>query len=353
MTARRRVAVLGAGGFVGAELLRLVALHPRLELAVAVSASHAGRAVGEVHPGLAPWTDVVFTPPDELDPGDLASGPWALMAALPHGETMTRLPALLTALADADLQVVDLGADFRLRDPAVWEAAYGTPHAAPALLDDFVYGLPELHRQQLAGTRRVANPGCFATAAALALLPFAAGSWRVQSIAITAMTGSSGAGISPRATTHHPLRASNLQAYAPLGHRHQPEIAQSWRAAGGQPEVPLGFVPYMAPIVRGIALCAQLTLAAPTTTAAVAEQLAAYYAEAPFVRVVDGPPGVRDVWGSNRCELAAVADGRLTAVTAALDNLVKGAAGQALQNLNLMNGWPETEGLLLPPPSPA
>ena len=352
MTAGRRVAVLGAGGFVGGELLRLVALHPRLELEIAASASLAGRPVGEVLPGLAPFTEAVFSDPAELDPAQLADGPWALLTALPHGEAMVRLAALLAALGDADLQVVDLGADFRLADGATWEATYGSPHAAPALLAEFVYGLPELNRTKIAAARRVANPGCFATAAALALLPFAAGPWTVQSAAVTAMTGSSGAGIAARHTTHHPLRASNLQAYSPLAHRHQPEIAQSWRAAGGDPTVPLGFVPHMAPLVRGIALCAQLTVAETVSGEAAAGRLADFYADAPFVRVLRQPPGVREVWGSNRCELAATAAGRLIAVTAVLDNLVKGAAGQALQNLNLMNRWPETEGLLLPPPTP-
>ncbi len=348
----REVAILGAGGYVGGELLRLVLTHPHLRLAAALSDSHAGRPIGEVHPGLAPHTDLVFTSAASWPSQGLRDGAWTVLAALDHGVSLERLPALLDRVAGADLQMVDMSGDFRLRDPAAYERFYGRPHTAVDRLEEFVYGLPELNREAIRSARRVANPGCFATAVSLALLPAAAAGWPLRGVAVDGMTGSSGAGVGPRPTTHHPRRANNLQAYRPLGHQHLPEIRQSWAAAGGDDAIDISFVPHMAPMVRGIVVSAHILLVRPVGEAEVRERYDAFYADAPFVRMTPDPPGVVDVWGSNRCDLCVTARGAVVSVCGAIDNLVKGAAGQALQNINLMNGWEETAGLLTPMPTP-
>jgi N-acetyl-gamma-glutamyl-phosphate reductase len=348
----RRVVVLGAGGFVGAELLRLVVTHPRLELAAALSASHAGRAVGEVLPHLAPWTEVRFSEATTFPWDRLADGAWTVLAALGHGDSAATLSPLLDRVAPWDVQVVDLSGDFRLRDAATYELSYGRPHPAPERLGSAVYGLPELTRALLPGARFVASAGCFATAAILSIAPAAGASWGLDSIAIAGMTGSSGAGAAPGPATHHPRRAGNVEAYRPLDHQHLPEIAAAFAAAGGKPGVRIGFVPHRAPMVRGIYVTAVLTGSAPVDGERAVERYRVFYRDAPFVRVLDRPPAVVEVWGSNRCDLQVTARDGLVAVSAAVDNLVKGAAGQAIQNLNLVNSWPETEGLLHPAPWP-
>ena len=351
-TATRNVVVIGAGGFVGGELLRLVLGHPHLELVEALSDSHAGRAIGEAHPQLAPFTGLSFRPSAGWSASTLGPGKWTVFAALDHGVSMECLPRLLEESAGLDLQLVDLSGDFRLVDPAAYQLFYGRSHTAFDLLADFVYGLPELHGDNIRRSIRIANPGCFATAASLALLPAAAAGWPVHGVAVDGMTGSSGAGVGPRPTTHHPLRANNLQAYRPLSHQHLPEIQQAWSAAGGDPGTEISFVPHMAPMVRGIAVSAHLLLTGPVPESEVVGRYRSFYADAPFVRITNTPPGVVDVWGSNRCHLCVTSRGGVISVCGALDNLVKGAAGQAVQNVNLMSGWPETTGLLAPVPRP-
>jgi len=348
----RNTVVFGAGGFVGAELLRLIACHPDLELAAAVSDSHAGRAVSEVHPQLAGWTGIHFTASGDWALDQLEKGSWTVFSALGHGATMERLPAVLELAEGNDVQVIDLSGDFRLRDPEQYQRYYGNEHTAPELLDGFVYGLPELHREAIVDADRVANPGCFATAVSLALIPAAASPWPVVCMAVDGMTGSSGAGVQLRPTTHHPHRAHNIEAYRPLDHQHIPEVLQAWRAAGGGAETPLSFVPHRTPLVRGIAVSAHLFLDLEVKADEVFEHYSAFYADAPFVRVISKPPAVVDVWGSNRCDLSVTASGRMVSVCTAIDNLVKGAAGQAVQNANLMNGLGETTGLLTPMPTP-
>jgi N-acetyl-gamma-glutamyl-phosphate reductase len=239
-----------------------------------------------------------------------------------------------------------------LRDPEQYRRYYGNEHAAPELLDGFVYGLPELHRTAIANADRVANPGCFATAINLALIPAAACGWPVHCMAVDGMTGSSGAGAQPSPTTHHPYRAHNIEAYRPLDHQHLPEILQAWRAAGGGAETPLSFVPHRTPLVRGIAVSAHIFFDGTVDADEVFERYRTFYADAPFVRVISKPPAVVDVWGSNRCDLSVATSGRIVSVCTAIDNLVKGAAGQAVQNANLMNEWDETAGLLTPMPTP-
>jgi N-acetyl-gamma-glutamyl-phosphate reductase len=348
----RSAAILGAGGYVGAELLRLIVGHPRLELAAAVSDSQKGEAVAEVHPELASWTDLHFISNDEWPMDELQQGSWTLFAALGHGTSAASLTALLDDTAGCDLQIIDLSGDFRLDDLDQYQRFYGNEHSAPDRLDDFVYGLPELKRSAIQQARLVANPGCFATAASLALLPAAAAPWQIRGVALTGMTGSSGAGAALRPTTHHARRANNIEAYRPLDHQHLPEIELAWRAAGGSAGTPLSFVPHRTPLVRGIVMSAQLFFEQAVDAEAVLDQYRSYYEDAPFVRLLPRPPAAVEVWGSNRCDLSVAVHDRMLAVSTAIDNLVKGAAGQAIQNANLMNGWDETTGLLTPMPSP-
>ncbi|HEY2824707.1 MAG TPA: hypothetical protein VGI83_04110, partial [Gemmatimonadales bacterium] len=206
MADKVRAFIWGAGGFVGGELLRLVTGHPELELAGALSATHAGKGIGDVHPSLAGWTDLAFSAPDDWDWSVLKDGRWAVFASLAHAETMIGLPPLLERLDGADVRWIDLSGDFRLKNSADYAKYYGRAHASPGLLNRFVYGLPELNRDRIKGVRHVANPGCFATGAQLAILPAAAAQVPLTALAIDGKTGSSGAGITPRETTHHPNR---------------------------------------------------------------------------------------------------------------------------------------------------
>jgi N-acetyl-gamma-glutamyl-phosphate reductase common form len=347
-----RAAVLGAGGFVGGELLRLLATHPRFELCAALSATHAGRALGDVYPGLGPWTSLRLADAREWRWEQMKEGPWVLFSALGHRETMTALPALLEKLAGGMVKAVDLSGDFRLKKPELYPAYYGYEHAAPRHLERFVYGLPEAGRERIAGADLVANPGCFATGAQLAILPLASCAAVVRFVAIDSKTGSSGAGVRPTETTHHPNRMNNFRAYRIMKHQHTPEILAGWLDAGGSSETQISFAPHMAPMVRGIFTTAHVFCDAEVSPEEIRDIYQSYYRDAPFVRLVEDSPAVTDVWGSNRCDVSVTASGRRIVVCTAIDNLVKGAAGQAVQNANLMNGFEETAGLLTPPPAP-
>ena len=347
-----RAVVLGAGGFVGGELLRILATHPRFELSAALSGTHAGKALGEVYPGLSPWTGIRLTDARDWRWEQMKEGRWVLFSALGHRETMTSLPPVLDLIQSAGVKVVDLSGDFRLKRPELYPAYYGYEHETPWHLERFVYGLPEAARGRITGADLVANPGCFATGAQLAILPLASSAAIVRFVAIDGKTGSSGAGIRPSETTHHPNRMNNFRAYKILKHQHTPEILAGWLDAGGSPEAQITFAPHMAPMVRGIFTTAHVFSDTEVSPEEVKGWYEAYYRDAPFVRLVEDSPSVTEVWGTNRCDLSLTASGRRIVVCTAIDNLVKGAAGQAVQNANLMNGFEETAGLLMPPPSP-
>jgi N-acetyl-gamma-glutamyl-phosphate/LysW-gamma-L-alpha-aminoadipyl-6-phosphate reductase len=265
------------------------------------------------------------------------------------------------AILAAGVRVVDMSGDFRLRDAAAYQNYYGAKHPHPELLDGrFVYGLPELNREAIRAARAVASPGCFATTIALALLPLArAGKLAGAGVHVVGMTGSSGSGIAPTAGTHHPVRAVNLKPYKMLEHQHTPEILETLAAAGA-PGVELGFVPVSAPLSRGILATSFVELPAETTVESLTALYADAYAHEPFVRFVrDRAPEVAAVAGSNYAEvgftLAPAAAGKRTAtlaIVSATDNLIKGGAGQAIQNMNLMLGLPETMSLEDPGPWP-
>jgi len=339
--------ILGAAGYGGGELLRLLAGHPAVVSVQALSKSHAGKPLWSAHPNLRGFVPGAFLA--EADwPALAEDGAVVVFSAQPHGMLARELEALEAAWAGAGLAervtLIDLSGDFRLKDPAAFAAAYGQAHPAPARLGDFVYGLSEWNASALRGARRIANPGCFATAVQLALLPLAG--LDLGFVAVSGVTGSSGSGALPRETTHHPTRAGDFRAYKPLAHQHQAEIAAS--LAGRGATFDLGFVPHSAPLVRGIFVTAQFQLPEGVTVTDLTGRFERAYAAAPFVRLGEGSPCLNAVNGSNACDLGFAVEGRQAVVFAALDNLLKGMAGQAVQNMNLALGLDETVGLWLP-----
>jgi N-acetyl-gamma-glutamyl-phosphate reductase len=329
-----RAGVVGASGYTGAELLRLCHHHPDLEVAWATGDTSAGTTVAGLYPSLAAaYPDMVFEAftermADEVD---------VVFLALPHGASQALVPGLLRP----GLKVVDLAADFRLRDPSQYETWYGEAHSAPDLLERFTYGLPELWRDDIVKAEAVAAPGCYPTAAALALAPLTrAGAIDTGGVIVDAASGVSGAGRGLKHTSHFGTANEDFTAYGLLDHRHTPEIEQSVGAR-------VLFTPHLAPMTRGILATCYARPTGPTSTAELLEVLAAAYDGEPFVVVSPASPSTKATWGSNAVHLTARYDERTgwVIVLAALDNLVKGAAGQAVQCANLLLGLDETAGL--------
>jgi N-acetyl-gamma-glutamyl-phosphate reductase len=332
------VGIVGASGFIGAELLRLAATHPQLDVRYATGDSQAGTRAADVHPALAAaYPSLAFEKYDAA----CCTGLDLVFLALPHGASQEIVPEL-------DGLVIDLAADFRLRDPALYPRWYGEEHAHPELLDGFAYGLPELFRDSLRGASLVAAPGCYVTAAALALAPLLrAGVVEPTGIVVDAASGVSGAGRSPTPSTTFTAVDENFVAYGLLDHRHTPEIEQSLTRVAGA-EVQVLFTPHLAPMNRGIlATCYARPTAPGLTTDDVLAAVRDAWAGEPFVVVTDGSPGTKATLGANSVHVTARADARTGWVVAlaALDNLVKGASGQAVQCANLALGLPETAGL--------
>ena len=349
-TARIPVLVLGGGGYVAGELLRLLAAHPRLELALAVSDSRPGEPIAAAFPHLASaYPDTRFGTLDAAERLIGALPVSAVLSAAPHGISAALLDRLLAAAAASGSRprVVDLSADYRYADPERYAAVYGQAHGAPARLREFSCALPE-HLAVLP-TPHAAHPGCFATAMLLAIVPLLKLGLVEPAFYVSAVTGSTGSGRVPVAGTHHPLRHGDLYTYAALAHRHAPEVVAIARALTGR-DIELNFVPHSGPFARGIHATTQARLTAPMTAAALEAALAAFYAGQPFVRVGHAAPRLKNVVASNYAELGATAAGRSAAVMSVVDNLTKGAAGGALQWLNRMFGWDETTGLTAPAP---
>jgi N-acetyl-gamma-glutamyl-phosphate reductase len=328
------VGILGATGYAGAELARLLYRHPQVRLTSVASAEGVGQRLGDFYPHLYPFD---LTIKDELDEVDI------VLAALPHAVAAK----LLLPHIDRGVPVIDLSADFRLKDAAEYERWYETAHPRPQLLQEAVYGLPELHRKEIAGSRLVANPGCYPTGAILALAPAVKAGLIENNIVVDSKSGTSGAGRSPMLTTMLSEAGEGIAAYGLGGHRHLPEIVQELSLVAGAP-CRVTFVPHLLPMVRGILTTAYASLSRESTTAKeVREAYREFYKDEPFVRVVDSPPQTKHTRGSNFCAIHPAVDartGRLIVVSC-LDNLVKGAAGQAIQNMNLMLGLPERAGL--------
>ncbi len=334
------VAVLGASGYSGVELTRLIALHPGLELRVASSDRWAGEPVA-ARIGL-PVAGLRYLAPERAL--EHAASCAAVLLATPAEVSHGLVPALAEP-PNAPI-VIDLSGAFRLREVAAFARHYGFAHAHPALLREARYGLPELFRAGLAGARLIANPGCYATAIQLAIAPLAAltrGRWVVD-----AVSGVTGAGRKGTEELSFAEVAHDVRAYRTLRHQHAPEIEQGLAAAAGR-EVAVTFVPHLVPIARGILATCHAELAPGTDAAAIAAAYEAAYSHEPFVELVAGADAVaiKDVVGSNRCRIGWTIEGGALVTIAAIDNLVKGAAGQAVQNLNLALGLPETAGLQL------
>jgi [amino group carrier protein]-6-phospho-L-2-aminoadipate/5-phospho-L-glutamate reductase len=333
------VAVVGAAGYAGGELLRLLYQHPQVSAIVATSRSRGGAPVAEAHPALATVTDACFS---SAEPGEIARGRDVVFLCLEHGESSRVAGEVFAA---GPRLVIDLAADFRVRSRALYERYYGE-HTAPDLLHRFCYGLADVVGEALRGAGAIAAPGCFATAAQLALYPLARARVDVAP-SLFAVTGSSGAGVQPRPTTHHPMRAHNLFAYSVLGHRHEAEVLQSWREWMGRPDATARLMTHSGPFVRGI----YLTLHARLERAIDGATAAAWYREAyagrPFVRLLDAPPELTHAVGTNYALISAATsdDGTELQAMVAMDNLVKGAGGQAIQAMNLALGIDEEAGL--------
>ena len=344
MAKRFKAAIIGGSGYGGAEMARRLLMHPDVELVRVASIDHVGEPLGAVHPNLDGATDLKF---EDLTPAQAVKGCDVALLALPHKVTAAKVPELIAA----GVKIVDMSGDFRLRDTAAYEQFYGAKHPHPELLGSFVYGLPELNRARIKAAKYVASPGCFATSMELALLPLArAGLLDGATVHVTGITGSSGAGIAPGPTTHHPSRAGNLRTYKPLEHQHVPEVVQTL-ADGGARNLELRFVPVSAPLTRGIFTACFLELPADVDAARLATLFDESYAREPFVRrPARRLPEVVAVAGSNFVEVGfavAPAAGARRTVTlfAAIDNLIKGGAGQAIQNMNLVLGLDDRASL--------
>jgi len=338
------IAIVGAAGYGGQELLRLVATHPVFRVVHAGSRTHGGREVSEVLPQLQGfYRGLRFAGVETGIPAEAA----AVVLAAPHGAARTLWPEIVAGRPD--LRVVDLSADFRLKDRAAFDAYYGGAHPSLDAALDFVYGVPETNREAIRRARHVANPGCFATGAVLALAPLAEAGALRGDVCIAATTGSSGSGAEPKEGTHHPERAQDMRAYKVLAHQHLPEIEQELRRISGGGLFELSMVPQSGPFSRGIFTVAQLRVPDGVDAPAL---FRARYAREPFVRLRAETPALRHVVRTNFCDVAVVQKGTKVAVLSALDNLVKGMSGQALQNLNLMFELEETAGLLVPGANP-
>jgi N-acetyl-gamma-glutamyl-phosphate reductase len=329
-----RIGIVGASGFTGAELLRIAAQHPDLEVAFATGETQAGTKVADLYPSLAAaYPDLVFSTYDV----DAAAGLDLVFLGLPHGASQAIVPGLIGKVG----HVVDLAADFRLKDANLYPQWYGEAHTAPELLADFAYGLPELFRDEILAATHVAVPGCYPTAASLALAPLVrAGAIEPAGIIVDAASGVSGAGRPPKPTTTFCAVDEDFTAYGLLDHRHTPEIEQVTGAS-------VLFTPHLAPMSRGILATCYARPTGPTSTEAVLGILRTAYASEPFIVVTDGSPSTKATLGSNCAHLTARFDERTGWVMAiaAIDNITKGASGQAVQCANLLLDLPEATGL--------
>ena len=334
-----KAGIVGGTGYTGVELLRLLALHPSVELVAITSRGEKGMAVSRLFPNLRGRVDLAFIEPDDA----LLKGCDVVFFATPNGTAMQSAPTLL----EAGVRIIDLAADFRLRRVEDWDQWYGMPHACPELLEEAVYGLPEIHREAIRAARLVANPGCYPTAVQLGFLPLLeAGVIDCRSLIADAKSGVSGAGRKAEVSSLLAEAGDNFKAYGVPGHRHWPEIEQGLAQLAGR-SVDLVFVPHLTPMIRGI----HATLYATLTETEIDLQnlFERRYASEPFVDVLppQSHPETRSVRGANYCRLAVhrPRGGRTVVVLSVIDNLVKGAAGQAVQNMNLMFDLPETAGL--------
>ena len=334
-----KIAIFGGSGYGGSELLRILLFHPNAEIVLVTANEHAGKAVGEVHKNLFGLTDLRF----EKSPEDLSALENVDVAffALPHGQALNLIPQL-----PSNVKVIDLSGDFRINDADVFKEFYKLEHSATDLQKQFVYGLTETNREQIKSANYVANPGCFATATLLALAPMVKSGLLTGKIIVDAKTGSSGSGAKAAANTHHPQRMNSFYAYKPFQHQHVPEIEQHLREVGEFASEFI-FMTHSLPVARGIFASCYLETTNLLTNEDVKNIYQLFYKDSFFVRIVENSPDINWVKTTNFCDIAAHSNGKQIAVFSAIDNLVKGASGQAVQNMNLMFGLDETTGLKL------
>ena len=334
-----RIGIYGGSGYGGSELLRILLFHPSAEIVFVTANEQAGKAVSQVHRNLYGLTDLAFCSAPE-DPAALAELDCVFLA-LPHGQAMDVVPNL-----PKNLRAIDLSGDFRLRDPEIFEQHYGRAHTARESQGEFVYGLTETNRAAIRNARLIANPGCFATSTLLGLAPLVANGLVSGRVIVDAKTGSSGSGAKAAANTHHPQRMNSFYAYKPFTHQHLPEIEQELGKAGDW-KSELIFMTHSLPVSRGIFSSIYVETKTDLTEEQLRSLFAEFYRDSFFIRPVKGSPDINWVKTTNFCDLGFAARGRQAVVFSAIDNLVKGAAGQAVQNMNLMFGLDEKTGLML------
>jgi N-acetyl-gamma-glutamyl-phosphate reductase common form len=342
--------VLGGTGYVAGELLRLIAGHPQMTLAAVMSDSQPGESVAKAFPHLASaYANTRFQSQTAVEKLVAEVPQTAIFCAAPHGVAAALIDSVLRSAERGGTQprVVDISADYRYTSAEAYEAVYKHPHGAPARLAQFTCALPE-HKQTV-DTPHVAHPGCFATATLLASVPLLVLGLTQPQFFVAGVTGSTGSGRKPVEGTHHPLRHSDLYCYNPLSHRHVPEIIACARAASGV-DAEFSFVPHSGPFARGIHVTVQAQLKKPLDKGQLIAALRDFYSDAPFVRVVETAPRLKDIVASNYAHLSAATDGRTAAVMCVVDNLNKGAAGGAVQWMNRLLGLAETAGLTAPAP---
>jgi N-acetyl-gamma-glutamyl-phosphate reductase len=332
------IAILGATGYTALELIKILLRHPEAEIEAVTSRQEGQPPIAMIHPSLTDRLDLRL---EDLSPAEVAARAECVFSCLPHGASATVIPHLL----DAKVRVVDFSADYRLNDAEVYAQWYNQKHADPQRLGKVTYGLPELFRREIASSQLVANPGCYSTSAILALAPLLkAGLIDPKSIIIDSKSGVSGAGRTPKMTTHYPECNESISAYNVGRHRHTPEIEQILGTAAGT-TVEVIFTPHLVPMDRGILTTTYSQPIKEVTEENVMQTVRDFYDAEPFVRVVDHFPGTKDSMGTNFCDITVrIVRGRVLTISC-LDNLIKGASGAAVQNFNLMFGYPETTAL--------
>ncbi len=339
---KMNVGIVGGAGYGGSELLRLLLFHPRVDLLFVTSRRHVGKKVSSVNRFLKGITDLEFIEPDV---GNLPTETELIFITTPHGVSMHLVPDIAKKLPRARL--IDLSGDFRLNNPNIYRQYYKSEHVSTDYLGKFIYGLTELNRDAIRGAQYVANPGCFATGIILALMPLFNCNAVRREVSVVSVTGSSGSGELPKEITHHPIRANNFRSYKILEHQHTPEIEQFFRDKITDWDYEIGFIPQSGPFVRGIFTTATV-YNEDIRGETLREAFLNLYGQEQFIRIVDGSPELTAVQSSNYVEVSGMVRRNFIVSMSAIDNLVRGASGQAVQNMNIMCGFDEHEGLEFP-----
>lgn len=344
------ISLLGGTGYGAGELLRLLVNHPNVTVTSVVSKSAANTPISSVHRHLSGFYDSNFA--NSLTWDELTAFTHRfLVTALPHGTSGNTIRELIDDAEAHGVKIIDLSGDIRLENSTQRSTYYPEANVSDDLQSRFVYGLTELQREKISSAMHIANPGCYATLCALSSAPIVLRDLHQDTIFFDGKSGSSGAGKTPAAGFHHPERHANINAYKILSHRHEPEIRQALGDPSGS-RISTAFVPHVIPISRGMYATTFMTLRAETEVAEILALYRSFYKNSPFIRVLDTPVELSSVVGSNFCDISISVRGRQLVVTSALDNLVKGMTGQAIQNMNLLAGIPETTGLWFPAVSP-